>query len=443
MSDVQVAVGYTARPWRSELQRHARDFVTGVQIQVYRDSRALQAARFDALLLDGSSSLLDAALMAHCAEHQIPVAAVYDPRDDPDGSERIRVESLGVSMVHPSTLDDLLVTFSRRGPVESDRTDPGISEPTAPEATTWTGQVIAVGGPGGSGTTEVAIGLATAAAASGRTILVDVDEIRPSVARRLGLTLAPHLVNAVDEVSHLWRSTDLDLLNTRIAGVLAGPAVANPEGLPFDVIAGLPSASEWASVPPDRLADLVTVLRKLYATIFLRLGPSLEDLTRWIDRFGASRLGAAEADRVVSVADGSPTGVAESIDWLAELRELTDTPVDLVVNRAPPGRFRRAELAEVLERSVGTAVASVNSVRFDKTLSERSWFGDLPTKGTAAKDIGSIARQIVGQHPSTVPPPPAPERSDNVAAVAGAESPPEVIDLRDEAAVTSTVEGGR
>ena len=437
MTDIRVAVGHTVRPWRSELQRHARDFVTGVQIQVYRDGRALQAAHFDALLLDGSSSLLDASLMAHCADHQIPVAAVYDPRDDVDGSERARVEALGVAMVHPSTLDDLLVTFSRRGPAGTDPAAAAIADPAAPQAPTWLGQVIAVGGPGGSGTTEVAVGLAAAAAASGRTILVDIDELRPSVARRLGLTLSPHIINAIDEVSHHWRTNDQGTLDALVASVLARPAVANPHGLPFDVIAGLPSASEWASVPPDRLADLLTVLRRIYATILLRLGPSLEDLSRWIDRFGASRLGAREADRIVSVADGSPTGVAESLDWLAELREVTDTSVDLVVNRVPPGKFRRAELAEVLEQAAGGSVASVNSVRFDKTLSDRSWFGELATKGVATKDISAVASRLLDQRPT----PPATPSADDTAARTEADS--DVIDVRDgEPVGDMTVETG-
>lgn len=440
MTDVKVAVGYTVRPWRSELQRHARDFVTGVQIQVYRDGGALQAARFDALLIDGSSSLLDASLMRHCAERQIPVAAVYDPRDDADGSERARVASLGVSMVHPSTLDDLLVTFSRRGPGAQPEEAPASDAP--PEtASTWLGRVVAVGGPGGAGATEVAVGLAAAAASSGRTILVDIDELRPSVARRLGLTVSPHIVNAVDEVSHLWRSSDQSMLNTRIAGVLAGPAVANPHGLPFDVIAGLPSASEWASVPPDRLADLLKALRKVYATILLRLGPSLEDLSRWIDRFGASRLGAYEADQIVSVADASPTGVAESVDWLAELHDVTDTPVDLVVNRVPPGRFRRAELAEVLEQAVGTSVASVNTVRLDKSLPDRSWFGEVQTKGVAHKDISSIARQLLGPPRDAVSPP---RESSEVGPDTDVGEPEtETMDLQDDGPVPDmTVEAG-
>ncbi len=436
MNDVQVAVGHTVRPWRSELQRHARDFVTGVQIQVYRDGRALQAAHFDALLLDGSSSLLDASLMAHCAEHQIPVAAVYDPRDDADGSERARVKALGVSMVHPSTLDDLLVTFSRRGPAGTDAAEAAVTDPVEPTTSPWLGQVIAVGGPGGSGTTEVAVGLAAAAAASGRTILVDIDELRPSVARRLGLTLSPHIINAIDEVSYLWRTSDQHALDAQVAAVLARPAVANPHGLPFDVIAGLPSASEWASVPPDRLADLLTVLRRLYATIVLRLGPSLEDLSRWIDRFAASRLGAREADRIVSVADGSPTGVAESLDWLAELHEVTDTSVDLVVNRVPPGKFRRAELAEVLEQAAGSSVASVSSIRYDKTLGDRSWFGELPTKGVAVKDISTIAGRLLDRRRNPLPPP-----TENGGTAEDADAPSEIIDLRsDEHADDVTVE---
>lgn len=427
MSDVQVAVGYTIRPWRSELQRHARDFVTGVEIQVYRDHRALKAAHFDALLLDGSSSLLDASLMMHCADRQIPVAAVYTPEDDADGSELARVEALGVSIVDPSALDDLLTTFSRRGPVEPGASTRTELPPPQADLPVRTGQVIAVGGPGGAGTTEVAVGLATAASQKGRTILVDVDEMRPTVARRLGLTLTPHIVNAVDDVSYLARSATTADLDARVAAVTARPAVANPKGLPFDVIVGLPSSAEWQSLQPERVIDLLLILRRLYATVILRLGPSLEDLTRWVDRFGVSRACAADADRVVSVADGSPSGVAESVDWIAELREVTQTPVDLVVNRVPSGRYRRAEMTEVLEAAVGASVASVHSVRYDKTVPDRSWFGDLPRKGTAFKDISAIADAIVASQPEppTVPSDAAATGTGASGATASAEDGPD------------------
>lgn len=423
MADVQVAVGHTIRPWRGELQRYARDFVTGVQIQVYRDSRAIQAAHFDALLLDASSSLLDGALMAHCAERQIPVAAVYDRRDDADGSERARIKALGVSIVDPSTLDDLLVTFSRRGPLGRETAAAGPIVAPA-ERDGGSGYVVAVGGPGGAGTTEVGVGLASAFAKTGRTILVDIDEVRPSVARRLGLTLAPHVVNAADEVGYLWESASATELNDQLSAQLARPAVANPKGLPFDVIAGLPTGADWPSLQPERLANLVTVLRRVYAVTILRLGPSLEDLGRWVDRFGVSRRGAAVADRIVSVADGSPTGIAESVDWLAELRDVTTTPVDLVVNRVPSGKFRQAELAEVLEQAVGSGIASVNTVRFDKTLPDRSWFGDLPTKGVAFKDISSIVGQITRPEKEPLPPPPV------EAEPVGLDAVDEVVDLR-------------
>ncbi len=436
MADVVIAVGHTIRPWRGELQRYARDFVTGVTIQVFRDQRALDATRFDALLLDGSSSLLNPSLMEQMADRQIPVAAVYDRDEDRDGEEYRKIEALGVSMVEPGALDDLIVTFSRRGPAQATGdAAPGPAATTADAPTiSVNGTVIAIGGPGGSGTTEVAVMLAARMAAKKRsTILVDIDEFRPSVARRLGFALTPHIVNAVEALSYLSPYATAEEIRGRIQGVLAEAAVANANGLPFDAIAGLPSGSDWHSIAPDRIPSLAQALSRAYEVVILRLGPSLEDLSRWIDRFGASRSAVLAADRVISVADASPTGIAESIDWLADLRELTDEPIRVVVNRVPPGKFRKAEMVETLERAIGEGVVGIHTVRFDKTLPDRSWFGDLPSHGNAMKDIDRIASaltpaDVAPAEPPPPPPPDAPSSSDEPDEATGYEH---VIDVRD------------
>lgn len=419
MADVNVAVAYTIRPWRNELQRYARDFVTGVQIQVYRDMRQLERAQFDTLLLDATSAALDPGFMARLAEEQIPVAAVYDLADDPHGTELAKIQASGVSTVESQSLGDLLVTISRRTPV-ADRghtvqpEGPSAESPASDRAQTI-GTTIAIGGPGGAGVTEIAVGLANAMSDRFRTILVDVDEMRPSVARRLGLGLAPHIVTATEEIGHLEASMPAGTIRQRVDAVLAQPAVANPNGLPFDVISGLPTSTDWPSMSVEGVENVILALRKVYDVVLLRVGPSLEDMSRWVDRFAVSRMAAATSDRIVSVADGSPTGIAESLDWLADLHELRTSGIDLVVNRVPAGKFRRAELAEVLTSAVGEdAVSTVSTVRFDKALPDRSWAGALATRGPSTKDIAALARLIAPQaQPQPEPPAKATEAGED------------------------------
>ena len=422
MADVNVAVAYTIRPWRSEIQRYARDFVTGVQIQVYRDMRQLERAQFDTLLLDATSAALDPGFMARLAEQKVPVAAVYDVADDPHGTDLARIRASGVSTVDSQSLGDLLVTISRRTPVvDRNRATPAggtVDDGAVAQQAQTVGTTIAIGGPGGAGVTEIAVGLAHAMSDRFRTILVDVDEMRPSVARRLGLGLAPHIVTATEEIGHLETTLPLATVRERVAAVLAQPAVANPNGLPFDVISGLPTSTDWPSMSVEGVENVIIALRRIYDVVLLRVGPSLEDMSRWVDRFAVSRLAAATSDRIVSVADGSPTGIAESLDWLADLHELRTTGIDLVVNRVPSGKFRRAELTEVLTAAVGEdAVSTVSSVRFDKALPDRSWAGALATRGPSTKDIAALARRIAPQphaRPDAVPSPPVAAGEDQV-----------------------------
>jgi MinD-like ATPase involved in chromosome partitioning or flagellar assembly len=353
--------------------------------------------------------------MARLAEQQIPVAAVYDVADDPHGTELAKIQACGVSTVEPESLGDLMVTISRRTPViarggHAAPADAPVSDGSTAQQAQTVGTTIAIGGPGGAGVTEIAVGLAHAMSDRFRTILVDVDEMRPSVARRLGLGLAPHIVTATEEIGHLGTSMPVATVRQRVDAVLAQPAVANPNGLPFDVISGLPTSTDWPSMSVEGVENVIIALRRVYDVVILRVGPSLEDMSRWVDRFAVSRMAAATSDRIVSVADGSPTGIAESLDWLADLHELRTTGIDLVVNRVPSGRFRRAELTEVLTAAVGEdAVSTVSSVRFDKALPDRSWAGALATRGPSTKDIAALARLIAPQTRAK-PEPPLPVR---------------------------------
>ena len=103
-----------------------------------------------------------------------------------------------------------------------------------------TGTVTVVGGPPGAGQREVAIGLAAALGEVMSVLLIDANESSPGVARRLGLRLQPHLLDAVDLVA-----------GGDIASALARPAPQlTSSKLPFDVVAGLPAASEWQRCSP-------------------------------------------------------------------------------------------------------------------------------------------------------------------------------------------------
>ena len=106
--------------------------------------------------------------------------------------------------------------------------------------------LIAVGGPPGGGTTEIAVELAvTLHGCNTPVALVDADEVVPAVAERLGLSIEPNLRTAVDAVEHGGGDVDASLLT-------------GPDGV--RVLCGLPNVAAWSQVRPAEVIDVIRAL---------------------------------------------------------------------------------------------------------------------------------------------------------------------------------------
>ena len=305
MSELVVGVVSSARPWRSALQRHVRDHAAGVALRVVRDSRVALEEHVDVLVVDDETSFLDAAFLGALRERRVTVAGVYDPTEADAHGEAV-LRRLGVDVVVPATLapEDLLAHLAEvrpaRGPDDAfDELVAGLdlagaeAPAEAPPA-----ELVAVGGPPGSGATEVAVALAAALSARARTVLVDVDEVRPGVARRLQLGVHPHVLTALDLVRGVALGDAAAPAEASggeypLARILARPAPGGPAAsLPFDVVAGLADPRDWAVLRGDDVLALFDELLGPWRYAVANLGPSLEDLSRWVDRYGARRRGA-------------------------------------------------------------------------------------------------------------------------------------------------------
>ena len=176
------------------------------------------------------------------------------------------------------------------------------------------------------------MGLAADLAGEASTVVVDCNESSPGVARRLGLRLQPHVLDAVE-----WRRR----------AVTSGrrwrqPAESLPTAkLPFDVVAGLPAPSEWQRFSPATADVLLAACRSGWRFTVVTTSPIVEDLRRWVDRYGLSRHLLTTADTVVGVCEATPRGVLRFVDWLAECQP--SSPVVTVVNKVAelPVRGRR------------------------------------------------------------------------------------------------------
>ena len=392
-------------------------------------------AHFDALLLDGSSSLLDARSWTTAPTIRSRLLRSTALRTTPTAASALgsRLSASPWSTRPRSTTCSSPSAGS--GPSTEHVGPLGISDAT-PRCPRNRGQVIAVGGPGGSGTTEVAVGLATAASAEGPD--------HPGRRRRDPTQRGPPTRADADASHRQCRGRPEpscaerrpDVLDTRIAAVMAASGRGQPQGASLRRDRRASHGAEWPVCNPSESTGYLVVLRRRYATIILRLGPSLEDLSRWIDRFGVSRLGAPKPTGWSrSPTAPPPEWPRASTGWPSCARSPRHRSTSSSIGRPPVG-FRRAELTEVLEAAVGTRCRQRHSVRFDKTLPERSWFGDLPAKGIALQGHRRRSPARSSPAPASVPPPPAPGQAvRRRGPVRGTASPAEDIDP-DDAAVT-------
>ena len=195
------------------------------------------------------------------------------------------------------------------------------------------GRVVVVGGPAGAGRTEIAVHLAASVAA----VLVDADDVSPTVAPRLGLPIEPNLRTAIDAVEHG-------------RGDLRASLVAAP-GIRCSVLTGLPNANGWAHV---RVGEVMRVIEDLAAersaVVVVDSGGSVDDVggpPR--GRHALARALLLEADVIVGVCPATPVGITRFLSWIVEARRLAPfVPVVVAVNRAPSSRFRRGEIYEEL-----------------------------------------------------------------------------------------------
>ncbi len=399
--ELTIGVAFTPREWRVGLQRHVRDHVVGVALRLVRDARTTVEEHINVLVVDDEAPFLSPMLMSSLRERGVPVIGLYDP-EDVDGAGEGILERLGVDTLLPVDVPaDELVGAARALAARDDDLAPRFEEVIAgleldggdagvPEH----GRLVAVGGPPGAGATELAVALSQVWAARWRTLLADVDEVTPGVARRLHLALHPHLLTALDGLRSAGfegvAGDDGDLLDA----ALARPLGSAPE-LPFDVLAGLADPRDWPLVRPEDIEALLGMAARRWPMVVVNLGPHLEDLSRFVDRYGTSRTALASADQLVGVCEATPRGALRFLDWLVDTTTLApDRPVDVVVNRAPRGAFQRGELADALHEHAGPRIASVTFVPDDRRVAAAAWDGRLVPPGKFLRGVAEVAARV-------------------------------------------------
>ncbi|HMC08089.1 MAG TPA: hypothetical protein VKL22_02020, partial [Actinomycetota bacterium] len=362
------------------------------------DRRVALEEEFDVLIAEDVTSFLDDRFVRELRSRGRRILGVYDP-GEPTGKERLL--ELGVDDIIESTApaEDFVRRLGRIGPARTPAPAPdgdgdaGLAtvaprgddrrEGPAPRGGPGRrveGSLAAVGGPpGGCGATEIAVELARGQRRLGETtLLVDADEVAPSLAQRLGLPPIPNIRTAIDALFHG-------------AGRLHEALLPVPGG-GFELLAGLANPADWPQVRPEEAAEVASELRGLRDHVIVNVGPLVEDMLRLggADRYGCTREVISTADLVVGVGVATPVGVARLVAWIAEVATLAPAkPIHLAINKAPSSRFVRSEVEAEIRRSY--VPASLHFLPFDEEVEQAAWRGELVAPGPFTRAVEELA----------------------------------------------------
>lgn len=414
-----IAIVRSARGWARTLHRYVVDHGGAIVRTRPLEERQALEDDYDILIVDDLSSFLNNHIVDELHRRGRRILGVYDPDEysaNQENSGKQRLIRLGVdgvieaqatpeefvrviqdlapvrtSRAHIDLTDDEVLSsaadvFARSGlasgaqvPARRDSNEVVLPPVRVDSHGRRRGHITAVfAASGGSGATEVAVELARTLGKRGeRTVLLDGDELAPSIAQRLNLALHPNIRTAVDVVEH--GTGRLSECLTQVANNL-------------EVMVGIPHPKDWVELRGSDVAAVLGELVRGRPQVVVNASPSLEDLTTFggADRFGISRAVVGAADALVIVCPPTPMGVARLLDRVADLDGIADgKPIHVVINRMQKGTFKRNEIAREIQRNF--TPAGVHFLPGDQRVERAAWEGTLVASGEFTK---AVAQEI-------------------------------------------------
>jgi MinD-like ATPase involved in chromosome partitioning or flagellar assembly len=385
MTEASIAIAASGRDWALGLNRFVADHGGArVRVRVMHPEQALDES-YDVLVIDDITSFLSAHLVQQVQKRDRKVLGIFD---ESAGEQRLR--KLGVNAVmradaEPEAFVAAIVNLAAQRNVDEEFAEliADLHEDEATPGEPTTARIVAVAGAGGGvGATEIAVALAADLARRGaRACLVDADDVAPTLAQRLGLSLHPNIRTAID---HLQQG----------AGPVSNAVHRHPGG--FTVMPGLPNVRDWGEIRSGDALDVISELAVANDIVLVNVSPMVEQApgeSRGEGRFGVARLVLAAADAVVLVAGPTPMSVGRVIEWLADTQRLiAESPLHLVVNRFDDGMFAKGEIEQEVQDVIRPA--SLGFVPSDPKLAKAAWEGALVPPSGFNRAIESITDHL-------------------------------------------------
>ncbi len=385
MSDLELGIVVSARDWDEQLHRFTVDHGGArVRIRVLNPEDAI-AETFDVLVVDDITSFLTRHLVDVLHGQRKLILGVYEAERGLEGERRLKELGIDHTIEAGSPPDEFLRVLGRMADQLGPRAvvAPDGPDHHATDVLPDQGTVTVVGGPdGGVGSTEVAIGLARRLRSGSRdAVVIDADDVNPSIAQRLGLGLHPNLRTAVDALQH------------RTGGLLG--SLTFPRHADVEVLAGLSNPRDWIELRPNEVMAVVDALAEERSHVVVDVSARLEDLSYFggPPRYALARSMVARADRLCAVGLATPIGLARLLSWIATARDISpDLPIHVVMNKAPKAAYVQGEIQAELVRSY--LPASLTFIPEDRRVPEAGWEGESVPSGPFLKGIEELVAAL-------------------------------------------------
>lgn len=349
---VVLGLAHPRAAWFSALARWATsaaipvDFVKCVSANEVR-ARLRSGRTFSALLVGGDVSGLDRDLVAAATAAEVSVVVV-DPRTDRDWAD------LGVAALLPPDFDraHLLTVLDDHAEPVARLSASAPNEQVEVEAG-WRGRLIAVTGPGGTGSsvTAIATAQAFAAAPSNAAMVLLADLVLDAEQAMLHDTR--DIVPSVQELTDAHRAGRLPIVDVR------GSTFDAPER-GYHLLLGLRRHRDWTALRPRAFATALDGMLRAYRIVVADVDADVEGeaLTGSLDvedRNVMARTTIARADITVVVGTPSTKGIHALARTIRGLLAFGVEPQRIapVLARAPRSPRRRAEAVGALAGLLG------------------------------------------------------------------------------------------
>jgi MinD-like ATPase involved in chromosome partitioning or flagellar assembly len=383
------------------------EFVKCISAEEVR-ARLTSGRPFSAVLVDAGTGAIDRDLVDLARARDVAVIVVDDGRGRQDWA-MIGVSGVLHSPFERGELLEALESNARR--IGAATSLPIDAATPAPVSAIGRGRLVSVTGPGGTGSSTVAValtqGLADDDQLAGRVVLADL-KLQAELAM---LHDARDIVPGVQELVEAFRG--------------GRPSPEEVRALTFDVVnrryrllLGLRRHRDWAALRPRSFEAAVEGLRRTFAVVVADVDGDLEGepecgAVEVEERNVMARTVSTRANVVVAVGSPGMKGLHSLVRTVNEHRDHDIRPNQIlaVVNQAPRSSRARAEYTRALALLTGATAAGSPSVVGPLFLPERRGLDELHRDGARLPSnlttpLARAVRSVLDRVPAGQPPPP-------------------------------------